>query len=786
MKQNLQVCLVPLLLAPCLYMAGAQGVEHGERLQFANGLYARGLHELALKEYQQFIEAAPGSDTADTVCFRMGECYRKLGRLSEAERMFKRVFTQFPESDFRFRAGFRRADIFLQIKEYDGAIDLFRAVLAEEPPSDMAAACRYALGEALLAKKDTEAAVAVFEEIRTAHPDAAAYSLVLLKLGSLYAGQAAAATGEEADALVRKALDMYAAALAKPGSDRIAAEALFQTAELHFSRDTYDLSAEAYARLLKEHPDDQRAGQARLQATWAAHNAGLYAQALRTADNALKDMGDSASAEWLYLKANCQRQLMKGNEAVATYELLLKQYPAGTYAAAGRYEKALTLYKMGRFEDSIAETAQIRNDEKLRKDVYWLLAECHSALENEADAIQYYRLLARNYPKSDVASDATYRLAHHLQNTGAFLDASRHYSAVAANFPDSELAPQALFASGFCLARAGQHDGATRDWAALVATYPQHALVEEALYRKALSDTRLKRDKAALNGFRELIKGYPATRFLPDAYYWQGLLLMEADQKGDAENAFRLSLKNKPIPELAREARYYLALLLQKREQFDEAAELFQPLLETPVREKFPPALIEWLAQHQYAAGKHAETAVAARELAGTKDAARWQQIGWALAGRAELALGHADRATDAYTRALAVDANTPYAAESALRLGELTLGAGKPEEAEAVFARAANMASDESQLGVRANAYAGLGYTSKALGKTDDAVRYFMSVAVLYDDAELVPRCLYEAVTVLDAAGKTEDAARVAEELKERFPESDLLKKLPGTETQD
>jgi len=62
------------------------------------------------------------------------------------------------------------------------------------------------------------------------------------------------------------------------------------------------------------------------------------------------DKPDPDKAEWLYLKANCERQLLKHEAAVGTYTELLKVHSAGRFANAGRYEKALTFYKRGMFD----------------------------------------------------------------------------------------------------------------------------------------------------------------------------------------------------------------------------------------------------------------------------------------------------------------------------------------------------------------------------------------------------------------------------------------------------
>ena len=58
------------------------------------------------------------------------------------------------------------------------------------------------------------------------------------------------------------------------------------------------------------------------------------------------------------------------------------------------------------------------------------------------------------------------------------------------------------------------------------------------------------------------------------------------------------------------------------------------------------------------------------------------------------------------------------------------------------------------------------------AKGDYEGASRAFMSVSVLYDDAEITPQALRLAADALEKAGKPTEAARETDELKSRFPE--------------
>jgi len=766
--------IVSLLLALVFAFASVSSsrgdtMDEGDRLQFADGLFARGMHELALKEYESFLRDFPSTAKADAVHFKMGECYRGLGKVADAEKEFLGVFTGYTNSEFRLKAGFRQAVLVTESGQDESAIGLFQALLNEKLPDDIAAASCYHLGELFEKTGKNEDATKAFEQTKNLYPSSTLYSYALLKVGATYARDKARED---------QALEMYRLAAEKPATSRIGAEALFQAAEIYFSRKTFDKSAEAYKKLLTQYPADQRAIESRLQGAWACHNAGLYVDAMNIAGGALKgELGDK-KPEWLYLKANCERQLMKNESAVETYSQLLEQHPTSSLVNVARYEKALTCYKMGKFKDAVEEAGKVTQTPEFKKDVCWLLAESHAALKEEDLAIQYYRIITAEFPKSDVACDAAYRLAHHLQGKKEFKEASRCYNIVAVNFPENKLAPMALFASAFCGASDGRHEDALRDWATLIQKYPSDALVEESFYHKAVTEIGLKRFSEGMTSLRELLKKFPASKFAADAHYWLGVTLEQEKKPQDAEPELQVAVKDGAGKDWLKEAEFRLATVLQKNGKNDEAAVLFQSLLTSPLRDNFSPQLLEWLSEYRFDKKEYRESVDAAQLMVERNKNAEWQQIGWCLIGRGQIAQGDKASAGLSYRKAVALDAKTPLLAESALRLGELTMGGTNQADAAKFFAQAASLASDEKLLGVRARAYVGLGRAAKAVSDSEGAARYFMSVAVLYDDAEIVPECLFEAAEAYKKLGKQDEAAKTIKELKERYPQSDWAKK--------
>jgi TolA-binding protein len=765
---NLRALSTVLAAAMLACGAASRALEPPEQLRFADGLFTRGMWDVALKEYQSYLDQNTNRPGAEAVYYRMGECQRALGQAADADRLYRQAADAVPGGEYRFRAGLRRAELLEQAGRRDDQIQLLTALLTEKPADELAAACRYALGDALEKAGRRESAAAAYEEI------------VANDTGTPYVAYAALALAglcrQQSNGLERAAA-LFQTAVSNAASPRAAAEGWFQLGDVYFRLKAFEQSARAYEKVTSLYGGDERAAAARLPMAWSFYYAGLYAETLKVCANAAGG-GTGKPEEWLYLKANSERQLLRNEDAVATYAQLLEKFPQADLSDSAAYERALTLYKMGKFAEANQQARLVALTPRVKKDVYWLLAESCAALNDDAGAVQYYRLLVEQFPDSGLAGDALYRLGNLAQKKGEMLEASGLFEQLAANYATHALAPQALFAAAACLGKAQKHEQAVAAWARLIERYPESKFVEESLYQKAMVEAYLRRDGQARTTLGALLDQFPKSRFLADARFWNGVLLDEAGKAEEADLEFRRALKAEPGEDLRARIEFRLALVLQRRGANDEAATLLQGLTAAPARVPFTPELLEWLADYQLGRQAFAVAAADAELLIGRAATNSWKQIGWCLKGKALQGQGQPDAARQAFEQVVALDARSPAAAESFLRLGDILLAAGNAAAAKERYDRAAAAAESEALLPVRANAYAGLARALKAEGDMAGAARHFLSVAVLFDDPALTPECLYEASEALRRGGKADDAAKALKELQERYPDSAWAKK--------
>ena len=760
----------------------AQELIAQDRRAFADGLMSRGLVQLALPEYRALAADASVAER-DVILFRLAECERQAGNLSASEKACAELLAKYPQSKMCARARLTRGLILMETGKAAEAASLLDE-LATNPNEDaeLTATALYHAAEAREKTGDSRKAESRYNELvkRAGLPGV---SSSVAELGAYAALRIAAIKAfDNTPESYADAHRRYADIAARPFSPRVGAEALFQSAALSYRLGKYDDAVVRYRELAAKYPEDVRVADSLLPGAWANYRAGRYADALTAAGKIAASAGPQ-QLEAAYLKANALAQLAQRKEAIAAYDALLS-LPASSADAkelqrSAKYERLVVLFKNGDFGKVLADAALFTDPPaEILQDFIWLQAQSAEALKDDARAVQFYRMLIAKCPDCALAPDATYRLAYRLQQQETWLEASRTYLSLAAAFPENPLVPQALFSSGFCLARAGKSSEALRDWKSLIEKHPGDAVIPEALFQKAMEEIRggLSRDAAAS---LDSLLARPDKNTLPryrEALFWRARISYDEKEYAAAEKSLRDCLAGTTSDEIRHEAEFLLGLSLQAQGRDAEAATCFQPLLTGTTREKFTEDRLAWLSEFQFSRKDYASARDAAKELAARGTTADWIQAGNTLAGRAYVALADTNNAIASYRLAADSAARTKYAAESALRLGELLTATGDATalaEATDYLSAAIQKASSRELVAIRANAYFALAVCTEKRGDRIAAARYFMAVSLLFNDPELVPAALSRAAAIYRGLGMTREAEAAEAELKARVKEA-------------
>ena len=753
-----------------LALAAPDAIEIKDRQQLADGLFRRNMFDLAVREYAALAEM-PETPERDVVLFRLGECYRHLKRADEANAVYARLMKEFPGSGQVSRA---RLQLALALMDAGGeslaaAAKTFEDLTAAGIAPEVRLAALYHWGETLERMQRAADALARYQQLVTDSPDS--------EYG-MYAGLRAAwlltQTGKPEDQ--RHAMGIYLDLAHKAKDAKVAEEASYFVAQVALVSGHYEESAHLFQVFKTKYPNSARLAASALPTAWANLYSKRFKEASEAADLALGNpqLPPASREEALYVKANALNHLEQRAEAVPFYTQLIDAFPQGRFAASAQYERVMVLYRDGKYEEVLAASKGIvAPPPELADNLYWVNAESAMTLKKDDLVVQNCQLLVEKSPNSPFAKDALYRLGRTLQKQEAWEAASGWYRQVVARFPQDALAPKALYASGVCMSRIGQGEAALRDWTELLTQYPSSDMVAETLYQKAMEEIRHKNHRAAGTTLDEIIRRFPEDTRKAELLYWRASIFRQFDEIAEAEAMYQAALAAGPPKEFEREITLDLGVILLQSGRKADAANYFRQLLDAPIAERIGVDRLAWLAEFDCSQKQYDNAIRAANTLLALPSADKgWKQTAWTLIGRARHLKNERDPAMQAFTESLATGASTVYGTEAALRLGELLTDAGKHDEAAVRLNEAAVRATPQDQLRWRALAYCGLARNAELKGDTESAVRYYMSVSILFNDPVLVPDAMAKAAALLDKLGRTAEANAMRDERKARYPD--------------
>lgn len=752
-----------VFLSVIFMMALSAAAQPDSARQFADGLFARGYHEMAAREYQAILAKDPARTDADVILYRLAECLRKKGDLAGAAEACAKLVAAQPRSPYANKARLRRAEILVEQENFDEALSLLNDLLASSPEEEIAAGALYHQGMLLKEGGQAEKAEQAFAKVVGQYKKSPYAPFAALELAAL------CRSDRPADAE-----RIYQQMVSDNASPRLAAEAAFQQALLAFERKRYRDSAEAFDRLLKNWPDDPRAAEAPLRAAWAMFYSGNYAAC---AELAAKN-AETNSDEWLYLQAASARRLGREDEAAPLYAALIADHPDSTWRAAAIYEQALIAFNKKDYKQAAGLLEPVLGDSSIGEAAHLLMIEsCLSGGDSDR-ALKACAAFSASFPKSGEMASVLYKQADILLARGACPEATEIFSRIVSDYPKSDAVCLAQFNLAFCAEKDSRWKDALDGWQAVQNQCKDAALVEQASFREALVEMQLNHDKQAVSALEKFIGQFPGSKDVHDAAWRLGMLLTRAGEVEDAEKVYRAALERNPPGEWRDRLKIPLAALLQQTGREDEAAAMFQPLPGKKAMDDMPPALMHWLASRLLASSSFEDAAAVALALAGRKDAAEWAQGGWYLAGRAFAQLGRKDEARDAFKKAAETEGDARTSADAALQWGLLAIEAGAADEASAAFTLAAERSPGDDLLEIRARSYYGLGRVAEAKDDCDAASRFYLSVGLLFDEPALVPECLWRAAQCLAKLQRNDEKKLTLKELRERYPGSEWAKK--------
>jgi TolA-binding protein len=738
------------------------------QLDYANALFTRKLYDLAIPEYQKYLDDYPGGSGRPNAYFSLGECYRNLNRSSNARTNFQRVLNDYGESDFAGPAAYALAEMFFTQKDYAAALPLFHRSAVKSKESAVALSARYFEARCLEVLDHKDEACDIYQQVAEAkNPNP------YREDARQTAAAIALARGRKSDALRQ-----YEALSNETQKAPLKAEATVRAGLIAIDLQQPEkgkvdkaMSEKAMALLQKGRslPEAGRwralaqVGILRLQ-----YQTGQYAQLLADYKKVQQQVPEEARAEVMLFAANSQRQLGRAAEAEAIYREIIEKYPNREEARDARYQRLINVYNSdpSTLPPEVDEFLTTNPTPERADEAKLLKAEALYKQQNFPRAAPIYAELRASQLSPKLRAETAYKLGWcyvQMKDINGIVEAFSYFVQA---FPDLPQASSAFAQRAAAYQEDKNYDAALSDWNAILTKYPGAHEREEALQHKALILGQQQNPRGMSDTFRQLLKEFPKSPAAGQANYYIGKAAFEAkDYKGALgalNSARQLNKEQYYGPATIRIISCYFCL-------HDRAAvtkEVDGFLAANPTG-NIPAEILEWLGIEYYNEKNYA-AAEKYLGVLGKIDNPGVKPDFWFYLGDAAAKQQKFDESEDAFGKYLQTATDPAGKAKVLLALGAVKIAAHKPDDAQKIAEQIMTLQPEG-----RVNAEARLlsGDVQFERGHFEDAGKAFMGVALLYDDPAITPRALQKAALAYRRAGNADEADRVARQLRERYP---------------
>jgi TolA-binding protein len=738
------------------------------QLEYANALFTRKLYDLAIPEYQKYLDDYPGASGRANAYFSLGECYRNQNKSSTAKTNFQRVLNDYGESDFAGPAAYALGEMAFTQKNYADALPLFHKSATKSKEPAVALSAHYFEARCLEALDHKDEACDIYQQVADAkNPNP------YREDARETAGRIALARGRKSDALRQyEALsnETQKATLKIESTVRagLIAMDLIQSNNGKIDKTMSDKAMSLLQKGRALADSGRWRALAQLGILKLEYQTGQYAQLLNDYKKAVQQLPEEMRAEAMLHAANSQRQLGHAKEAETLYKEIISKYPSREEAKEADFERLLNLYN----SDPSALPPEVdqflaTNPPADRADqAKFFKAEALYKQQNYPRAAPIFAELRASQLSAKLRAEAAYQLGFcylQMNDVPGIVEAFGYFVQA---FPDSPLASSAYAHRAEIYEKDKNYPAALSDWNTVISKYPGAREREEALQHKALVLGQMQNPKGMSDTFRQLLKEFPKSPAVPMAQYYVGKSALEM-------NDYKAAIPALNAARQMEKERYYVQATVRIISAYfalhDRAAvtKEIDNFLASNAQGTIPAEILEWLGIAYYN-DKNYAAAEKYLGVLGKIDNPPVKPDFWFYLGDAAARQQKYDEAENALGKYLQVANDPAGKAKVLLKLGDVKIAAHKPDDAQKI-AEQIMVLQPEGQVNAQARLLAGDVQFER--GNFEEAGKAFESVALLYDDPAVTPRALKKAATSYQRAGKAAEADKVVKQLRERYP---------------
>ena len=740
-----------------------------EQLDFANGLFERGLYRMSAKEYEKFIHAFPESEFRIEAYYGAPESLFFAKSYKKAIEKYKRYVEFFSDKDKVCIAKLRIGQSYFLVEKFDDAIEIMLSIDIQKLDENFKQILYYYLGKAYKEKGNKELSLLNYR-LATEVPGKSSYvTQSFFDMGDIY----------QQDDDFSLAIEVYSRANVFANTDKIKSQALFKQGELQFLAKDYKSSINTFREIIRDYPEEEVSKDALSNLLSALFNSLKYQELLTEYQNnanlIIKESNFfdvSFIAARAYLHLGIYEETLKILNEILSLSKLKKNKQGQVLLV-----KVETLVKAKHFKDAIV---LIKANPFLLSDnkdqiLFWR-AESNYGLEKYEKAFELYKKIIDENSDSTLVDEALYSMAFTKKFMGRGMQAVELFLKYYREGKDENRKKEALYNAILMEVKLELTDRIIEHGEIYLSQYGKDERAKKVLYLLGtLYSEKKEHDKAIeilkeCEELKETARGIENVCFLL-AHNFQ----MQENFKEALEYYEKVSLEDSS-EELVYSSLKNSALIHSKLKNYDSAAKMFERIINEYEDNDLDVEIYIWLAKHQLKEKKYVE---AVNVLAKAKNVAGAEKKEGIIAFFCAEALSQQrefDKAIENYNIALLKEESIEYQGAAYLGKGCCFKEKGEHGLAQKEFEIAITENVDDNTITMKARFE--LANVKKLSGNLEEAIKFYLLVAVLYDDNLYCPKALYSAGEVFEMLKSNGEALKVYQEILDKYENSDFYSK--------
>jgi len=758
--------LVSLIIGPCVAISTAEETAASDaqwNTDFADGLFIRGMYAAAIKEYTTILQEVTDEAVQKTLSFKIAEAYFKKEAYADAIAHFSAYAEQYPDDQSAMVSFYVSVSHYFE-SDYEKARTLLEAITREKLSADTLPLWHYYYGLTLHMLEDYDGAIEALGAVQDTE-DLQIRSQALQKQAISYSAKG------DLD-YASKTLETLVQEYPEHGN---MAKVHLALGKNYFEACDFQRSLESFRAAENATVTDED----RLLLTYGiiknlfqlerVDEVVTYSETLLDAE-----LDDVIRKEIQYIYGSALFQQKNFAQALNIFDAIIDKNSDSLFVEQALLQGLWVCYEsddLKKFSKYLSKFTDLFPDSLLLAEGFFLRGELFFADEKYDKALkEYARALERN-PAFRYAPYVQFQRAMTLKKSGDIEQAFEGFHTFVQLYANTDQTENALLECIMLGEELDKKDIVLECCTAYIEKYVGSEAIENIFMKKAQMEHALERFDAMKETFDHMLVAFPDTEKRREILFYTGEYYERRKEYKDAIVAYNEALLyDAGATVIATHAiTLRLAVTHYLNLQYDLAQEKLFVLIEANTMD-IPLDMKLWVGDYW---GEHEQYDKALRVYEGlvkadiadeSKERVMYKLASW------QFARNDWEQAHSLYRSFIDAYPESDLVLFSRLGIAECYERMGDTEKARELYGK---LATTQVPF-VKARAHNGLGNIYYSQGNLEEAVRSYMFVTILFDDA-LVADLLVKVASIWIELDNTENALAVLNEFDERFPDHAL-----------